>query len=623
MPRLSCDSIAWIPGMDYKTDSNMWTLPGGGLLRGLCRNKAAAEYGTGSGGKEGCDGWGEPAELCVSPKDEWGAEPSWLTDFPAWLEFKFFEGASETYMWWIEAEDPSMFASDGKTERTSIGFVFKYTNYIVIFLVILGILVAAIKMALQRDGRPGKELVKNLLMFVITTGMLLAVNQAILLFVRRFFNWYVREGLGGAGGQRYATMEEALTKNMGAMLQGVNPAGFGLIDLLAALLVICLSIVMYIYMTMRYLLVMLRTAMTPMYAAWATVSERGKQGLWDNFWRLLSWDIGIVFIAIALVAGFQEIGELRADEMRTGETHYWRGLIFFGLATVAGPSTAYAMAPMLDKGAAGNTSANVGAFKTAVGVGAAVVGAGISAAGAGAGGGGGAGGAAQAGQQAVNAATNAVNSTVGGFGGVADDGSGGPPPPPGGPGGPGGTPPGGTPPGGKPGGPGGGNPPGGPGVPPGPGATPAPRAAIPGVDGRPLDLGIPTQDQSFAAIRVHAIELWERAAGFENDPATQHLAPQARQLANDELARSRDKMLDDWNEMGQAGNTAAQAQLQADFDSLQKYATARELGQVANPMTPRDAHLAAGNWRNGNRSNIVDEVNSRISGGPSGGGPNP
>lgn len=317
---------------------------------------------------EGCDGWGEPAGYCVGVKDGLGSEPTWWKDLPKWAEWQVYTFAANVFGWWANAPDPSLRTEKGE-DRPSMGFIFKYTNIFVIFMLFLGVLFAAVRMALARDGKPAKEVFKALVSFTLITGLIVTIAEILIRLCRRFFDWYVTRGMSSDAG---TDAPAAIAKGTRIYLTSLNSSdGFALRDIIAGIIVVCVAIVLYIYMVARFFLIIYYVATMPLMAAAATVGEAGKHALKRQITLLFIWIVVLDFMGMALVLGFQEVTAAQRVEANDGSAA-WRGLILFAMVTLVLPATLKAAAPFLE-GAAGSSAATVGAAKAGLAVGAAAV----------------------------------------------------------------------------------------------------------------------------------------------------------------------------------------------------------------------------------------------------------
>ncbi|MGR6997678.1 hypothetical protein ACU686_05530 [Yinghuangia aomiensis] len=110
------------------------------------------EYGDNK--ENGCDGWGEPTGFCQSKAAEMGS-PSWIKDFPGWVKYQVFDMARSVFTWWATLGDPQLRKSGGGGNGT-VGYITQYTNIVVHFFLILSVLIAVIRLAFARDGKPGQ-----------------------------------------------------------------------------------------------------------------------------------------------------------------------------------------------------------------------------------------------------------------------------------------------------------------------------------------------------------------------------------------------------------------------------------------------------------------------------------
>ncbi|GAA4969847.1 hypothetical protein GCM10023205_39030 [Yinghuangia aomiensis] len=588
------------------------------------------EYGDNK--ENGCDGWGEPTGFCQSKAAEMGS-PSWIKDFPGWVKYQVFDMARSVFTWWATLGDPQLRKSDGGANGT-VGYITQYTNIVVYFFLILSVLIAVIRLAFARDGKPAKELFKSLVTFTLVSGLLLLFADMLIKTSRAFFDYTIRTGMGRPS----ETASTALTTGIWEMLAGINSGDdFHLLDVVGGIIIICVSLVLYVHMVIRYFLIIYYVGTMPLMAAAAAVGESGKQALKDQCIRLMVWIFILDLMGLMLVIGYREILIGTSNTALTGAAATWRGLIVLCLITMVLPATMRAAAPFMSH-AAGSTQQTAGAARAGLAVGALAIGGvawgatrGLAALGArgaagaaagAAGGGGGAGG-------AVAAAAGGGGGGGGGGGAALVRGAGG-----GAPGGPGagraraGQPPGPANPGvraraGQPPGPA--NPGvraragagGGPGNQAGGGGVLAHPAGAVGDAGTPADLaaknlgqsdprvGLPDPlprgevgtdplppGSSDAAVLVDAGEKriqWLHAQGDTNMSSADYDAVESGHNAAQQRAA----------DVVSSASGAGQAQLA----QVGQYVQERSMGRIENPITPAEAERAS---RNGTLPSLLN-----------------
>lgn len=577
----------------------------------------------GNNKEEGCDGWGEPTGYCISKAAEMGS-PSWMTDFPGWVKYQVFDMARSVFTWWANAGDPQLRKSDGSGNGT-VGYITQYTNIVVIFFLILSVLIAVIRMAFSRDGKPAKELLKSLVTFTLFSGLLLLFADMMIRTSRAFFDYTIRTGMGKPS----QTASSALTSGIWEILSGINSSSdFKLLDVIGGIIVICVSLVLYVHMVIRYFLIIYYVGTMPLMAAAAALGESGKQALKDQCIRLVVWIFILDLMGLMLVIGYREILIGTSNSELTGAAATWRGLIVLCLITMVLPATMRAAAPFMSH-AAGSTAQTAGAAKAGLAAGALVVGGlavgaarGVAALGARGAGGAAAGAAGNAGPAAAaagagNPAVPGQRARAGQPPGPANPGvrarAGQPP----GPANPGvraraGQPPGPANPGVGAAGTGAGNQPGSGGT-----ALAHPAGAI-GDVGSPADLaagnlgqsdprvGLPDPlpnggvgtdplpaDASDAAVLVDAGEKriqWLRAQGDTNMSSEDYAAAETAHAASQQRA----------SDVVSRADGASRVQLA----QVGNYVQERSMGRIENPITPAEADAAS---RNGTLQTLLTE----------------
>ncbi|MGA4544878.1 hypothetical protein ACPA54_33285 [Uniformispora flossi] len=352
------------PMLDPDNCGQYAALPGG--LDANCYADAFDEYGNDP--ENGCDGWGEPTGYCLSKIEETGG-PSWWKDFPGWLKFQVFDMATNVFSWWAVMGDPQLRKSDGSANGT-VGYVAKYTNVLVIFFLILSVLIAVVRLAFSRDGRPAKELAKSLVTFSLISGLLLLFADMLIRTSRELFDYIIRTGMQKPG----ETAPSALSHAIREILTGINSgSGFHLLDVVGGIIVICVSLVLYVHMVIRYFLIIYYVGTMPLMAAAASLGESGKQALKEQCVRLGVWIFILDLMGLMMVIGYREIIIGAANSTVTGAAATWRGLIILCLITMVLPATMRAAAPFMSH-AAGSNQATVGAVRAGFAVGAMAVG---------------------------------------------------------------------------------------------------------------------------------------------------------------------------------------------------------------------------------------------------------
>ncbi|GAA4989708.1 hypothetical protein GCM10023205_71100 [Yinghuangia aomiensis] len=317
----------------------------------------------------GCDGWGEPAGFCENyAADEDKAEPNWLTAFPDWCQWQVFQLAGDVYTWWTEAKDPVLL--DGGKIRASVTDVSGGTAIVVVALWTGGVMVACIRLAIRRDGTPAKDMVKSGLLVVGASGFAVPAADLLVRLSRSFSDSYVVRILG-APGETTGDASTVLKRSTVGMLDAVDSgSGFSLKEILAGIVLVFISFVLYIYMVARYFLILYWVGTMPLMAAAASLGESGRQAFRQQIIRMVIWILLPDFMMVIFVLGHQEIvANAQETGAGTGGPDQWRGLILMALVTLVGPATLRAAAPFMSP-AAGSSGTNFAAVRAGMAVGA-------------------------------------------------------------------------------------------------------------------------------------------------------------------------------------------------------------------------------------------------------------
>ncbi|MGR6997677.1 hypothetical protein ACU686_05525 [Yinghuangia aomiensis] len=206
--------------------------------------------------------------------------------------------------------------------------------------------------------------------FTLVSGLLLLFADMMIKTSRAFFDYVIRTGMGRPS----ETASTALTSGIWEMLAGINSGDdFHLLDVVGGIIIICVSLVLYVHMVIRYFLIIYYVGTMPLMAAAAALGESGKQALKDQMIRLGVWIFILDLMGLMLVIGYREILIGTSNTALTGAAATWRGLIVLCLITMVLPATMRAAAPFMSH-AAGSTQQTAGAARAGLAVGALAVG---------------------------------------------------------------------------------------------------------------------------------------------------------------------------------------------------------------------------------------------------------
>ncbi|NUP30420.1 MAG: hypothetical protein HOV66_29445 [Streptomycetaceae bacterium] len=200
-----------------------------------------------------------------------------FTDDPiGWTKQELSKASAEVLPWWILADDPVIAKGDKYQTQQTVDFLTRYTNIITYTLVVISVIVAGVRMVIQRDGAPAGDVARSLVTLVIVAGLGVTIVNYLVRASATFTNWFVIAGLnpashGQTGGM---TTAQAVTQAVRGFTNSTGDMNF-FVFLLAALFMIVGSIVQYFYMVVRFFLVITLTGTLAMAAA-ATNTEAGK-----------------------------------------------------------------------------------------------------------------------------------------------------------------------------------------------------------------------------------------------------------------------------------------------------------------------------------------------------------
>ncbi|UGQ13510.1 hypothetical protein LO772_07855 [Yinghuangia sp. ASG 101] len=275
----------------------------------------------GDDGEQGCDGWGEPDNFCISPLNQ-PDPPDWLTEFPEYLEWHVFQAASTVFIWWAKVPEPNL-TGEGEEGSESAEFLQDGTSILVVFSVGFSILIVAGRTAVARDGAPVKEAMKPLVGVVLVSGLAVTIGDRLVVFVDDFSSSYILQGLNrGTGDNATAELQDATVIYLAGM---DSTAGFAILDVLAAVIAIITSLTLFVYFTLRYFLIIYYIGTAPLIAALAATGEGGMRTAKQQAARAVAVVLSELFVTVTFVTGFHVAGELQGgDTMRV-----WMSVIIF------------------------------------------------------------------------------------------------------------------------------------------------------------------------------------------------------------------------------------------------------------------------------------------------------
>ncbi|HLS72701.1 MAG TPA: hypothetical protein VK046_02950 [Actinomycetaceae bacterium] len=319
---------------------------------------------------------------------------------------------------WLKT--PSASLSEDDPVGAAIVQLQGYLTTITVFFAVMGVMIAAARMAWMARVEPVKEIAVMFLRVLFVQAAALMGTQILLRSGDAFSPWLVETALESTMNHSITTLFPFITGNEGAYAAGgafVATQGVGAM-LIIGIIVLIASILQVLFLLLRDVLLAILLAFLPTLAA-ASLFKSGSEG----FEKALGWIVALCLykpIAAAIyVLGTLMVKNVAGDQIDPGQE--WMALILgtmtLLLAVFAMPALVKFVAPAAGRGASSAFSggAAVGAVGGVVATGAAVAalaGTGGAAAGAGAGAGGGATGAAAA--EPVTAGTGAGSTATAG-----------------------------------------------------------------------------------------------------------------------------------------------------------------------------------------------------------------
>ncbi|MFJ3825991.1 hypothetical protein [Streptomyces nodosus] len=179
--------------------------------------------------------------------------------------------------WWVEIPTPDLAAGGGEDPKTSpVAWIWLHTGWITTWVAVLGLLIAAGKMAFTRRGEAAVEAVKGMLTLTVVTGISLSVISALLVASDKFSEWIIEESYSGKEFGDAIADWLALSRLVG----GIGPVLALVLTLLATLA----CIVQVALMMVRIIMLFILTGMLPLSAA-STMTAAGQA--W--FRKSLAW----------------------------------------------------------------------------------------------------------------------------------------------------------------------------------------------------------------------------------------------------------------------------------------------------------------------------------------------
>jgi hypothetical protein len=180
---------------------------------------------------------------------------------------------------WVYIKTPDI------AENTPALWVQEHTNFIMVFIASIAVIVGAVQMAISHRGEPAKEILRSLITLVVVTASATAFAGTLISAADGFSSWIIDQALA-ANNHSFA---KALAETMTDPLKSPGEQfGFVLVILVGIMMVIT-SIIQLCLMIVRYGMLVLLVGVLPLTAA-ATNTEMGM--MW--FKRSLAWLAGFI-----------------------------------------------------------------------------------------------------------------------------------------------------------------------------------------------------------------------------------------------------------------------------------------------------------------------------------------
>lgn len=99
--------------------------------------------------------------------------------------------------WWVQIPTPDLAANGDSPKTSPVAWIWLHTGWITTWVAVLGLLIAAGRMAITRRGEPAVEAAKGMLTLTIVTGMSLSVISLLLQASDDFSEWIIEESYSG------------------------------------------------------------------------------------------------------------------------------------------------------------------------------------------------------------------------------------------------------------------------------------------------------------------------------------------------------------------------------------------------------------------------------------------
>lgn len=339
-------------------------------------------WGTGhvDASDEKCDGWGEPAEYCLSLTGM--DDDVKITSFKGieqWAMKQVFKAGGAVFGWWLDVPQP-LSKDGGKSENSGtqkddnndggddiLAFSADHLGIVQVFILMVGCIVVGYNTMTRRDGSSFRDMVKGLVVVLFSHAFIVSTARLVIETTDVLSSWYLQEALPNPDPER--SQKDALKDSLRRFLFGVSDRGQFVLSLLAAFAVLVFSLVQVAYMWIRWVQIYYLLATFPIIAALSVFGGGGMRLVVDHVRKLFVWIIAYFFWIVLIVIAIR-VGNPSADsEPGTAGLERYQGIIVLLIVSILGNSIINTGTDML--GAAGGPSGGGSAVAKALPVGAA------------------------------------------------------------------------------------------------------------------------------------------------------------------------------------------------------------------------------------------------------------
>lgn len=301
--------------------------------------------------KKSCDEAVKQADpsLCRDDKDDGG---TWGGPFGIFnkLGEGFTKAQAEALEWlfafWVKPDTMTVASGNNPTQPTKeVGWLIQRLNVFTSFAAVLGLLVAAGRLAWQRRGEPAMEAFGGIVTLTVVTGCMVGIVSLVVKAGDSYSEWIIKDAVSTNSGDvtGWTTIAAALTVT-------TNPSNWA-IAILLGLIVFIAALIQLALMMVRSVMLGLLTGFMPLLAA-GTITQEGRAA----FRKATSWLVAFALYkpvcATIYAFGFREL--MSSDEMAQ-----IKGMVIVVLAVLTLPALMRFVMPMVaasSGGAAGGAA---------------------------------------------------------------------------------------------------------------------------------------------------------------------------------------------------------------------------------------------------------------------------